>query len=111
MAQPTLVGLAGLPESPHPRQPEVATSVPWLVGVLDRSRPATPGPERDQYDRAVAQLRTYAASRRHGAESEAEFHERSEALWDDFLDAIDDYLKLTQERHLRSVDEAGASGR
>lgn len=91
--------------------PEWHRDVRWLVGVLDRSRPANPGPERDQYDRAVARLRAYGAARRRGDEAETVFHERSEALWDDFLDAVDRYLELIQDQHLRVVDEAGVSGR
>ena len=91
--------------------PDWQRDVPRLTGVLDRSRPATPGLERDQYDRAVTRLRAYGASNRHGSESESAFHERSESLWDDFLEALDGYLQLIQDRHLRDVDEAGVSGR
>jgi hypothetical protein len=91
--------------------PAWSRDVQWLVGVLDRKRPTSPGPERSQYDRAVARLRTCGAASRRGSESESAFHDRSEALWDDFLEALDGYLKLIQDRHLRDVDEAGVSGR
>jgi hypothetical protein len=46
--------------------PDWQRDVQWLTGVLDRSRPATPGPERDQYDRAATRLRVYGGARRHG---------------------------------------------
>ena len=85
--------------------------VRWLTGVLDTTRPATPGQERDLYDLAVARLRIYGAATRRRSESESEFQVRSDALWDDFLAGVDDYLLLQLERHLRGVDEAGVSGR
>jgi hypothetical protein len=91
--------------------PEWHRDVRWLTGVLDRTRPSTPGRERDQYDRAVTRLRAYGTARRRGSESDTAVHERSEALWDDFLEAVDVYLELIQDRHLRDVDEAGVSGR
>lgn len=91
--------------------PEWHRDTDWLAGYLDRTRPKTPGTERDLFDRAIARLRAYSTARRRGSESEAAFHERSEALWDGFLDAVDNYLELIQAEHLREVDEAGVSGR
>lgn len=91
--------------------PDWHRDVAWLTGVLDRTRPRTPGQERDLFDRAVARLRAYGAARRRGSESEESFRLRSEGLWDDFLEAVDNYLALISGAHLSEVDEAGMSGR
>jgi hypothetical protein len=83
----------------------------WLIDVMTRSRPNRAGPERDQYDRALERLRTYAKAHRQGVEPEEAFHDGAEALWDEFLEATDAYLKMLHDEHLRAVDEAGVSGR
>jgi hypothetical protein len=84
----------------------------WLIGVMDRTRPQFPSPERDLYDAATAELRLYgAAGARRGVESEADFLRRREDLWDNFLTTLDTYLEQVQAEHLRDVDEAGTSGR
>lgn len=83
----------------------------WLARVLDLSRPKQPGEERHQYDLAVASLRVYGSARPRGAETASEWQDRSEQLWDDFLGCLDGYLRMVHDRHIRSVDEAGVSGR
>lgn len=35
----------------------------------------------------------------------------SEVAWDGMFDAIDRYLRIIQDEHLRALDEAGRSGR
>jgi hypothetical protein len=55
-----------------------------------------------------------ASTKQHAAEVPSPsrtFHERSEALWDDFLEALDGYLKQIQDRHIRAVEDTGTSGR
>lgn len=46
-----------------------------------------------------------------GAESQKEFDERRDRLFDDFLEAIDAYLYVHHMWHLDAVDRAGVSGR
>ena len=77
--------------------PDWGRNVPWLLHILDVSRPRQPGTERDVFDRAVKDLRRYRDSK------------GSEAQWDAFLDSLDAYLLLVHEDHIRRVKEAGKS--
>jgi hypothetical protein len=86
-------------------RPNWPRDVDWLIGVLDSHRGGDPHSAKGgAIDEAIRSARRYRSLDRKSDPS-------SEAEWDAMLDAVDRYLRIVQDDHLRAVDEAGASGR
>ncbi|MCU1295706.1 MAG: hypothetical protein JWP08_4556 [Bryobacterales bacterium] len=62
-------------------------------------------------DVAERRTRLYASAGRPVWEDDQTARARRDAEWDEVLEAIDMFLIALQAKHLREVDEAGASGR
>lgn len=82
--------------------PKWQQDLDWLINVVEVSRPADPGHERDAIDTTIRSAKRYRRLRRQGRDEEKD--------WDAVLEALDYYLWLVQQQHLRAVDAAGASG-
>lgn len=76
--------------------PSWQRDIDWLIRVIEHSRPGEPEPTRDALDRAIHAAKAYRTLQRGGQEQEA--------AWDTVLDALDRYLALIQQQHLREVD-------
>lgn len=74
-------------------------------------RPADPGPDRDLIDTALRCARDWHRMAQRAGENDESFDLRREAVWDQMLTAIDEFLERRQAEHLRAVEQAGASGR
>ena len=66
---------------------------------------------RQFLDEAIQVAQRYKGLRQLAGEGSEDFAQRLDLEWDCLLAAIDNFLELRQQEHLRRVDEAGASGR
>jgi hypothetical protein len=77
--------------------------------MLRQERVAARGGGRALIDEALRAAHAYGElAKRSEITSSAD---RREEFWDRMLAAIDEFLDLRQQEHLRAVDEAGRSGR
>ncbi len=85
--------------------PQWHRDAPWLLHVIEDTRPSQPGHRRDALDAIIHELRRYRDLPNAAGPGERE------RQWDRMLDALDRYLLICQEEHLAAVDAAGRSGR
>lgn len=91
--------------------PKWERDVQRVIRRLEHEAPVAAGSKRSCIEEAIKAAHVYARLKPRSSESTEEFAARLDAEWDTMLAAIDAFLELRQQEHLRAVDQAGRSGR